>query len=102
MQSSQLTAQRIRDEALDQIPWPEHHPLYVDALLGADQRLWLKRDVVGDSARWEIWSPDRGPEMEVWVPADLDLKYADDEQVWGVRKNSLDVPFLYRYLITAR
>jgi len=40
--------------------------------------------------------------MEVWVPADLDLKYADDEQVWGVRKNSLDVPFLYRYLITAR
>jgi len=92
-----IPAARIRAEADAQIPWPQYEPSYTAVVVGADQRLWLKRSAVGDSARWEVWSAHSGPGLEVWAPRDLDIKYADSVQVWGVRKDAMDVPFLYQY-----
>lgn len=92
-----ISAARLQAAAEAQIPWPQYEPSYTAVVIGADQRLWLKRAAVGDSARWEVWSANSGPALEVWAPQDLDIKYADSVQVWGVRKDAMDVPFLYQY-----
>lgn len=88
---------RVRDVATEQIPWPESEPPYTSAIVGTDRRLWLRRESVSDSVLWDVWSPDTGPSLRVWAPADLELKHASASSVWGVRKSSLDVSFLFRY-----
>jgi hypothetical protein len=95
---SPVRARNMHDLALEQIPWPETRPPYSEAVLGADERLWLKRDIVADSARWEVWEMEWGAVAETWLPSDLDLKFADESQLWGIRKDSLDVPFMFRYV----
>lgn len=94
-----LAAARLVDELDEQLPWPDRAPPYTAALGGADQSLWLRRSEVADSARWERWAPDGSPIREVWLPADLELHYADSRQVWAETKNNLDVPFLIRFEI---
>lgn len=94
-----LTEARLREAADEQVPWPEFEPPYTSAVVGSDQRLWLRREVGPDGATWEVWTPDRGASLRVSAPADLELTHAADDYIWGVRKNSLDVPFLYRYQI---
>lgn len=91
---------RVREAADEQIAWPEFQPPYTSAVVGADQRLWLRREALSDSAMWEVWTPEEGPQLRVWAPADLELEYADESSAWGARQDSLDVPFLFRYEIT--
>jgi hypothetical protein len=60
--------------ALEQIPWPAEHPPFTEALIGDDDRLWLRRDPARDSVRWEVWAPELGPTGEAWLPAGLAVK----------------------------
>ena len=86
----------LRRAAQESIEWPVDEPVFTAALIGQDSRLWLRREVDGDSVRWEIWKRT-GPVADTWLPKDLEIHYADARRVWGERKNSLDVPFLIRY-----
>lgn len=94
-----FTEARVREAADEQISWPEFQPPYTSAVVGADQRLWLRREALSDSAMWEVWTPEEGQQLRVWTPVDLELEYADDASAWGARHDSLDVPFLFRYEI---
>lgn len=90
---------RMHDTVEDQIRWPAYQPLYSGALVDADQRLWMRREVDGDSVRWEVWSRDSAATAEVWMPSDLELEYVGQDQLWGMRRDELDVPYLYRYRV---
>ena len=96
-----VTGPALRSAAAEQLPWPDHQPAFTQALAGVDGRVWIRREETGDSARWELWAPD-GSVAQTWAPADLEPKYADAGQLWGVRKNSMDVSFLYRYTVRSR
>ena len=99
MASSFVAPERLRAAAEEQIPWPDVAPAFTQAVAGADGHLWLRRGVQADSALWEVWHAD-GHIREVLMPAALEMKYADAEELWGVMKNSTGVPFLFRYRLT--
>jgi len=87
----------FRAAVLAQVPWPDEQPPVTDALVGPDDRLWLRRDEAGDSVRWEVWSPDVGPTADAWLPTGLAVKYVGDDHLWAVRQDAMDVTYLVRY-----
>lgn len=94
-----VTAAAARTILEEEVPWPQYAAPFTSLVLGGDHRLWLRLEEDWDSARWEIWAPDATSVEDVWLPADVEIHYADSAQVWAERKNDLDVPFLSRYRI---
>ena len=84
-----------------------YKPAYLPPVEGArvmgDGNIWLQRysPVRSDAGEWfsEWWilTIDGEPIARARVPAGLDVKYADEEVVWGTERDDLDVEYIVRY-----
>lgn len=80
--------------------FPDHWPPVSDFVLSRDGHLWLRREATNpDSVRWQVLDGTARPVAEVWLPTDLEVHYLDERQVWGEVTDSLDVPYLRRYVV---
>lgn len=68
-------------------------------------RVWLRRDATPtpEGARW--WVLDLGrrtPVAEVLVPGNTRIAAVREDQAWGVRTDSLDIPYVVRFRVERR
>lgn len=80
--------------------FPDHWPPVSDFVLSRDGHLWLRREATSpDSVRWQVLDGTARPVAEAWLPTDLEVHYVDESQIWGEVTDSLDVPYLRRYVL---
>ncbi|HET7583666.1 MAG TPA: 6-bladed beta-propeller [Gemmatimonadaceae bacterium] len=77
--------------------WP------VDGLLAsADGSVLMKRSIPEHGQRvWLVLDPQGVPSVTFAVDTAVSLRWADGHHLWGVRRDSLDVPTLVRYRLAA-
>ncbi|MBW3572062.1 MAG: hypothetical protein KY467_13255 [Gemmatimonadetes bacterium] len=79
---------------------PRFLPPVTALVLGRDGTIWLRREELGRSmAWWHVLDPSGRIVGRAWVPATLDVRYADRAQIWGVEMDEFDVPTLVRFRI---
>lgn len=75
----------------------------VEALVaGRDGTIWLKRSSSREGSTWMVLSEDGSVAARLTAPSGLRLLQAEREKVWGVVRDSLDVPYVGRYRVYAR
>lgn len=99
----QFSYARYRAAFMAGLERPENHPPVTQLLAGLDGSLWLRReDLRRESTRWDVLDASRRHVATVRVPANLDVKKAGADHVWGVEQGPLDVPYLVRYRLERR
>jgi hypothetical protein len=92
-----------RELARDSIPFPPFQAPVSDFFVARDGRIWLQRERLGmREVEWLVLAADGGIAGSVGVPAEVMLRYADGEVVWGVEEDRLEVPYLARYRVVRR
>ena len=65
---------------------------------GVDGSIWVRREEVSaDSVFWEVFRRDGELVGKLRTSASLSLHLASLEEVWGVERNELDVPFVIHF-----
>ncbi len=88
---------------------PQRHPAIQDLQLTSDGHLWVRvaRRADGvDRARWRVWPIENsrqatrlGASFDVLFPRRVLIYDVDADTVWGVHRDTLDVPTLRGYTI---
>ena len=87
----------VRKAIREALYLPRYMPPVTSMVLGRDGTIWLRREETGRSTvSWNVLGPDGRVVARVDLPAKLDVRYADRNQVWGIELDELDVPTLVR------
>jgi hypothetical protein len=79
---------------------PRYLPPVNEVVMGRDGTIWLRREALGRSHAWWHVLDARGRLVaRAWVPANLQVRYADASQLWAVELDALDVPTLVRFRV---
>lgn len=93
-------AATLRRQLREHLYRPRFLPPVTALVLGRDGTIWLRREDLGRSmAWWHVLDPRGRIIGRAWVPANLDVRYADRTQLWAVELDELDVPTLVRFRI---
>jgi hypothetical protein len=86
------------------MPLPSHYPPVTGAVPGFDGSIWLRGVELpeSDSVSWTVLGSNGDPLFFTVVPKRLRLRAATATTVWGVLPDSLDVPFVVRYVVRPR
>jgi hypothetical protein len=91
----------VERELREQITLPAVHAPVTQLVPGRDGTIWLRReDAAGTMVDW--WVLDAGAALlgMVQLPAGLRVLRADQQTVWGVLKDELDVTRIHVYTLT--
>ena len=95
------TPDRAAEWARQSLHVPEYHPPVSGLLLGKDGSIWLGAEKVGGpSVDWRIIAASGEPIGTVALPARFTLLEAENDLVWGIEYDELDVPYIVRYRLT--
>lgn len=90
----------VESRVRDALYHPAHFPPVTKVLPAADGTIWLRlEEAPGDSVRWQVLSSDLSPRAELWTAKALRLFHVDDDRVYGVIYDSLDVPAIVRLCV---
>jgi hypothetical protein len=93
-------AAALRRQLRERLYRPRFLPPVTALVLGRDGTIWLRREELGRSMAWWHVLDARGRIIgRAWVPASLDVRYADRTQLWAVELDENDVPTLVRFRI---
>lgn len=93
-------AAALRRQLREHLYRPRFLPPVTALVLGRDGTIWLRREDLGRSMAWWHVLDARGRIIaRAWVPANLDVRYADRTQFWAVERDENDVPTLVRFRI---
>jgi hypothetical protein len=99
---SSTTRAQVEREARRAIPAPRFHPPVSEVLAGRDGTIWLRREELGrDSVEWHVFSQSGRPVAKLFLPGGFRVRRAQSDRIWGVEKDSLDVPFVRVYDVRA-
>jgi 6-bladed beta-propeller len=74
---------------------PAWIPPVSELVPGRDGTIWIRREAgPSDSVDWQVFSRDGEPMGRLALPADFRLRRASVGRIWGVVRDSLDVPFV--------
>lgn len=80
---------------------PEYLPAVSELRFAEDGNLWLCLSAdLGKDHQWLVVDPMGQPVGRIEVPADLEVRRIQANAVWGIRRDSLDVPNVVEYAIT--
>ena len=85
----------LEGEMRDRVP-PVYPPVEA-ILIGSDHRVWVGLRPVADDREWLVLDSAGEPTERVMLPADLVPKVADDQYVWGLESDDMDVESIVRY-----
>ncbi|MBW3551994.1 MAG: hypothetical protein KY466_00715 [Gemmatimonadetes bacterium] len=86
--------------AREHVRVPEYLPPISEVLLGADGRVWLRRESLSaPTATWLILDPSGHPTAAATLPRKARLLLAERDHAWAMVTDDLDVPYLVRYRI---
>lgn len=80
---------------------PEVYPYYDRVLFDGSGRLWVRRFVtprLGSSALWDVFTPAFRLQMQVWLPAEIDVMDARGNRVLARGVNDLGVHSILVFL----
>lgn len=79
---------------------PEFFPPVSMVVLGRDGSIWLRREDTG-SAEHEWWILDEHGRLvgAVLLPRELSVMAAEQDRIWGLERDDLDVPYIVRYVV---
>ncbi len=87
--------------ASDSMRVPHYQAPVSSLVTGRDGSIWLRREGLrGDEVNWVVLDARGEIVMNVRAPSDLEILQASREQVWGVVKDDLDVPYVIRYRVS--
>jgi hypothetical protein len=79
---------------------PRYHIPVSRMVVGQDGTIWLRREDIGrEAVDWQVFDRSGVVLGRVSLPSTFDMHRARTDRVWGVQKDSLDVPFLQVYEI---
>ncbi|HEX9708867.1 MAG TPA: hypothetical protein VGB42_02735, partial [Candidatus Thermoplasmatota archaeon] len=79
---------------------PDFQPPVRSVRVTGEGTLWLLReDVGGEHERWTVLDREDMPVGELELPREPTVVWTDNETVWAVERDELDVPWLVRYRI---
>jgi hypothetical protein len=106
-----VIAQGIPEQAAPAVPsaadvqqaayLPEYYPPIREVRAGMDGTIWLRRSDGLRPGPWVVLDPSGVPQFAVGLPADVRLRAASREAVWGTASDELGVPYLIRWNIAA-
>jgi hypothetical protein len=79
---------------------PEFFPPVSMVVVGRDGSIWLRREDTG-SAEHEWWILDEHGRLAgaVLLPRELSVMAAEQDRLWGLERDDLDVPYIVRYVV---
>jgi hypothetical protein len=87
-----------REWVADALYVPEYLPAVAEMRVGGDGTLWLRRSDSGEPAVPQVWDAFDGRSgariRSVELPGEFRVLAVGGDDVWGVRTDSLDVPYL--------
>jgi hypothetical protein len=90
-------AAALRRELRENLYRPRYLPPVNAVVLGRDGTIWLRREDLGRSHAWWHVLDARGQLIgQAWIPANLNVRYADRTQIWAEERDELDVPTFVR------
>ena len=89
---------RAESAVREAIHLPRYQAPVGELVAGRDGTIWLRREDSGGAAvDWQVFDQAAQPLARVSLPAGFKVQRADAAHVWGVEKDSLDVPFVRVY-----
>ncbi|TVP60408.1 MAG: 6-bladed beta-propeller [Gemmatimonadales bacterium] len=77
---------------------PAFFPPVSELVPGRDGTIWLRREMHrADSVDWHVFTADAEPLSRVRLPVGFDVQGAELDRVWGVVRDSLEIPFVQIY-----
>lgn len=77
---------------------PQFFPPVSQLVPGRDGTIWLRREMHrADSVAWQALTADAEPLLRVRLPVAFDVEGAELEKLWGVVRDSLEIPFVQIY-----
>lgn len=87
--------------ARESIPLPDQLPPVTALLVGADGSVWLRREMLHPGpVRWDVLRSPDGAIQAVHIDERVSLDFVSSTHVWGIRRDSLDVPSLCRFRVS--
>jgi hypothetical protein len=84
----------------ERVTFPGHRPPITSALIGQDGRLWLEWYAPeGSVGEWWVLDREGRPVGRIAPPRKMAAVAADEDALWAVETDALDVPFVVRYRI---
>ena len=93
------TAAAGREYASKQLRIPAVWPLATDMIVAADGNVWIRRAPRGAVVDWVVLDPDGRRIADVTVPGTLRVFSITSTEVWGVRTDAMEVPYVVSYKI---
>ncbi len=82
--------------------FPEFQPPVQAHHVAADGALWIRREGLGaPEQRWVVFDAEELPLGVLHVPAGIRIAWSGGEEVWGVVRDALGVPWLVRFRMAA-
>jgi hypothetical protein len=89
---------KAREWVADALYVPEYLPAVAEMRVGGDGTLWLRRNDSGEPTVPQVWDAFDGRSgahiRSVELPMEFRVLAVSGDDVWGVRTDSLDVPYL--------
>ncbi len=87
-----------KDYVLSQLTLPTVYPAVSGLLIGADHNIWLRGLDLGEpNVEWTVFNSKLEPQFRVMLPADIVVKAAMRDDVWGTSFDDDDVPYLIHF-----
>jgi hypothetical protein len=92
----------INEEYVRQLRAFRYDVPVTNLVVGRDGTIWLRRESLGlRNVQWLILDPQGRQIGQITTPAGLTILEAERDQVWGVIKDELEVPYVVRYSVTS-
>lgn len=92
------TAAEVERRIRSELETPPFHPPVTGLVVGRDGTLWLRREQPeADSVDWQVLDQEGDELGRVRLPSDLTVYTAERRRLWGLSRDSLDVPFVEVY-----
>jgi hypothetical protein len=93
-----LPAARAERDVREVLTLPRFRPPVSELVLGRDATIWLRReDLPSDSVDWQVFTESGATLGRLRMPGSFKLHRAQADRLWGVVRDSMDVPFIQVY-----
>ncbi len=97
------TAGQTYDALRDAVPAPRFHPPVTGLVVGEDGTIWLRREELrDDTVEWDVFDRSGARVSRVRLPTSVEVHAAEAGRIWGVVRDTLDVPYVQVYRIEPR